>query len=65
MCESDAYIKDDGKEELLAKEIVTLMPRGNGYILIDLSGNKYELNDVVIDHINFVAHKIFFKKIKR
>jgi predicted RNA-binding protein len=65
MCESDAYIKDDGKEELLAKEIVTLMPRGNGYILIDLSGNKYELNDVAIDHINFVAHKIFFKKIKR
>jgi predicted RNA-binding protein len=62
MCESNAYIKDDGKEELFAKEIVTLIPIEDGYTLIDLSGNKYELKNVVIDHINFIAHKIVFKK---
>jgi len=34
MCESSVYVKEDGEEKLIAKEVVSLIPRENGFIFI-------------------------------
>lgn len=63
MCESKVYLVEDGKMNLVAEEVVSMTPKGNGYVFVDISGKKYELEDVVIEYIDFVQHKVVLKKI--
>jgi len=64
MCESDVYVKEDGEEKLIVKEIISLIPRENGFILINISGKKYEIHNVVIEYIDFINHKVVLRKTK-
>lgn len=62
MCESNVYIKIDGGEELLARDIVSLTPKEDKFILIDIIGNRYEVENVAIEYIDFVSHKVVLKR---
>ena len=63
MCESNAYIIKEGKEELLAKDISYLSTEKNKVVLISIEGKRYELDNTVIDYIDFLKHKIVLKPI--
>ncbi|MEM1645804.1 MAG: CooT family nickel-binding protein [Ignisphaera sp.] len=65
MCESKVYLMEDGKMNLVAEEVVSMVPKGNGYVFIDITGRRYELENVNIEYIDFVQHKVVLKKIVR
>jgi len=62
MCESDVYLVDVEGERLIAREIARMMPRQNGFIFVDIYGNKYEVENVEIDYIDFLGHKVVLKR---
>lgn len=64
MCESKVYLKRNGKLELVAEDVVSLVPSDKGFKFIDISGRTYEVENAVIDHIDFVGHKVVLKPTK-
>ncbi|MEM0084500.1 MAG: CooT family nickel-binding protein [Candidatus Methanomethylicia archaeon] len=63
MCESDIYVKSDGKEELLVKDVVSLVPKEGKFIFVDITGKVYELENVTIEYIDFISHKVVLRRI--
>lgn len=63
MCESNVYIKSDGKEELLVKDAVSLVSKEGKFIFVDITGKIYELENVTIEYIDFISHKIVLRRI--
>jgi len=62
MCESNAYIFRDDKEELILKSVDQLTPQDDGgFLLVDIFGNqkiiKYKLKKM-----NLVDHRIIFEE---
>lgn len=62
MCESKVYIKKNGDIELVANDVVTLIPKERGFRFIDIAGKVHEVDDVDIEYISFVDHKIVLRK---
>ncbi|MCS7096954.1 MAG: CooT family nickel-binding protein [Candidatus Methanomethylicia archaeon] len=62
MCESNVYVRINGKEELLIKDVISLVPKEDTYIFIDITGRKYEIENVIIEFIDFISHKIVLKR---
>jgi predicted RNA-binding protein len=60
MCESTAYLKTGEQEELLLEEVVMVRPENGRFILINILGDRKEV-EAVIDHIDLLKHKIIFK----
>jgi len=50
--------------ELIVENAVSLTPKEGGFIVIDISGKRYELDNVSIDYIDFLNHKVILKKNK-
>jgi len=65
MCESRVYLMENGKINLVAEDVVSMTPKGNGYVLVDIAGRRYEVEDVVIEYIDFVQHKVVLKRTTR
>lgn len=63
MCESKVYINEEGELRLIADEVVSMIPKGNGYVFIDIVGRTYEVQEVVIEFIDFVQHRVILKKV--
>lgn len=63
MCESRVYLRKNNSVELIAEDIVSITPKENGFKLIDISGKVYEVNDVVIEYIDFVNHRVILREI--
>lgn len=62
MCESKVYVRKNGGLELIAEDVVALEPKGNGFRLVDVSGKVYEVEDVIIERIDFVEHKVVLRR---
>ena len=62
MCESVAYIKEGGSEKIYAKDIAAMVLEADKIILIDISGNRYTLTDVVLEYVDFIGHRIILRK---
>jgi|UniRef100_A0A7J2U1R2 predicted RNA-binding protein len=62
MCESSVYLIDVNGERLVAKEVASMTPKQNGFIFVDIYGNKYEVNDAEIAYIDFIGHRVVLKK---
>jgi predicted RNA-binding protein len=62
MCESSVYLIDVNGERLVAKEVASMKPKQNGFIFVDIYGNKYEVNDAEIAYIDFIGHRVVLKK---
>ena len=62
MCESSAYLKNkDGQEELLLEDVVMLKPSGGRIVLMNILGEKKEI-EASIDQIDLLKHKIILRK---
>lgn len=61
MCESNAYVYRDGKEEFLMDNVILLEPRNNKLYLRSLLGEEKLFNGVVKE-IKFMDHKIILQE---
>jgi predicted RNA-binding protein len=61
MCESSAYLRHDGEDQLLLEDVVWMKPDGPKIVLTNILGEKKELR-AIIDHIDLLHHKIILKE---
>ncbi len=62
MCESNAYLIKEGKEELLMESVDILEPgEKDGYRLVDIFGVQ-KIIKARIKSLNLVNHKILFEE---
>jgi len=61
MCESNAYLVQDGREELLLEDVVLIQPEGKKILLTGIFGER-ELIDAKIKTIDLLHHKIILEK---
>jgi predicted RNA-binding protein len=61
MCESTAFLVEDGKEEKLMEDVITLKPEGGKIILKNILGETKEIQ-AVVDHIDLMDHRIVLRK---
>lgn len=60
MCESTAYLKKDGKEEMLMENVALIkVVDGDKFILEGLLGESLEVNGG-LEEINLMDHRILF-----
>ncbi len=60
MCEANAYyIDEEGKEEVLMKEVDIIVPDEEKYLIKDIYGNQKFIKGK-IQKISLVDHKIIF-----
>ena len=60
MCESNVYIKQNDKEELVMENVASITPvEEDRYLLKGLLGERKEVKGHIAD-INLMAHKIIF-----
>ncbi len=62
MCESKAYLKENGKEWEVMDEVAYLRILAEGVELVRIDGARKVLKNIGIDEIDFIHHKIFLKK---
>ncbi|MCD6292451.1 MAG: CooT family nickel-binding protein [Deltaproteobacteria bacterium] len=60
MCELNAYIKQDGHENLLMEGVFIIKPEAGKVLLENLFGEQ-KLIDAKIDQVSLMEHKIFLK----
>jgi predicted RNA-binding protein len=62
MCEANAYLVKDGKEELLMESVNILEPLENeGYRLVDIFGDQKTIKARILG-MNLVNHKVLFEE---
>ena len=61
MCEADAYISRDDKEELVLKSVDLVKPLDDGYLLVDIYGTQKTVKGR-LKQMNLVNHRIIFEK---
>ena len=61
MCEADAYISRDDKEELVLKSVDLVKPMDDGYLLVDIYGTQKTIKGK-LKQMNLVNHKIIFEE---
>jgi predicted RNA-binding protein len=61
MCEADAYISRDDKEELVLKSVDLVKPLDDGYLLVDIYGTQKTVKGK-LKQMNLVNHRIIFEK---
>jgi len=62
MCEATAFLLgDDGREDLVLKDVDILRPRGKRIYLCDIFGEQREI-EAQIKEISLLHHRILLKK---
>ena len=65
MCEANAFVLREGKEELLLEGVDTVQPEENGqYRLVSIFGEQ-KIIQGKLKGMNLVNHKILFEDVKR
>ena len=62
MCEGTVFLVSGGNEEEVMKDVLFLEARENRFVLIDLLGNRKELQ-AKIKNIDFMHHKVVLEEI--
>jgi predicted RNA-binding protein len=57
MCQSNAYITRDGKEEMILSDIISIKPAGNHLRLTNLFGEE-KIIEASIEEVDLLHHKI-------
>ena len=61
MCEANAYISRDSKEELILESVDMITPQDNGeFLLVDIFGSQ-KIVKGKLKQMNLVDHKIVFE----
>lgn len=61
MCEANAYLRRDGKEELLLEMVDKVIPNEEGLVLEDIFGRR-KIIKARIAELALVDHKIVLEK---
>jgi predicted RNA-binding protein len=62
MCEANAYISRDSKEELILESVDLVTPQDNGeFLLVDIFGSQ-KIVKGKLKQMNLVDHKIVFQE---
>jgi predicted RNA-binding protein len=61
MCESNAYFKKGGNEELVLKEVSVLKPLPDGEVFLENILGEQKTLKARIQEIDFMAHKIILE----
>lgn len=64
MCQSNAYLAIDSKEELIMEDVILIKPEGEKTLLVGLFGER-ELIDAVIKTIDLLDHKIILESLHK
>ena len=64
MCESAAFVEGDGEPELILKDVATIKPQGDGWLLVSLFGEKRQVNRK-LKLIDLMGHRILFDQKER
>jgi len=60
MCEANAYIDKDGREELILESVDRVEPQeGGGFLLVDIFGRQKTVK-APLKRMNLVSHRIVF-----
>jgi predicted RNA-binding protein len=60
MCEANAYMDKDGREELILESVDRVEPQeGGGFLLVDIFGQQKTVK-APLKHMNLVNHRIVF-----
>lgn len=62
MCESNAFLQDGEKEEMLMKSVDTIEPFKDGLKLVDIFGKEMFINARIKD-MTLLNHRIILEKI--
>jgi len=57
MCQSNAYMIENGKEEMILSDIISIKPVGNGLRLTNLFGEE-QIVEASIEEVDLINHKI-------
>lgn len=61
MCEANAYLRQEGKEELLLEMVDKVLPHDDGLVLEDIFGRR-KIVKAKIAELALVDHKIILEK---
>ena len=61
MCEANAYLRQDGKDELLLEMVDRVVPHEEGLLLEDIFG-KRKIIKAKIAELSLVDHKIILER---
>lgn len=64
MCQSNAYLAIDSKEELIMEDVILIKPEGEKTLLVGLFGER-ELIDAAIKTIDLLDHKIVLESLHK
>jgi predicted RNA-binding protein len=64
MCQSNAYIIKDGKEEMILSDIISIKPTGNRLLLTNLFGEE-EVIEASIEEVDLLHHPRLHAEEKR
>ena len=62
MCDTNAYIRDAGADELYIESIARIEVRGNMLNITSIFGDKKELNGRILE-INFQGGKVIMERL--
>lgn len=63
MCEANAYLRKDGKEELFFENVDKVLPHEDGLLLEDIFGRR-KIVKARIKELALVDHRIILEKIE-
>ncbi|WP_027364963.1 CooT family nickel-binding protein [Desulfotruncus alcoholivorax] len=61
MCEANAYLRQDGKDEILMEMVDKVIPEEDGLVLEDIFGRR-KMIKARIKELALVDHKIILEK---
>ena len=61
MCEANAYLRSDGKEEMLMEMVDKIIPQDGGLVLEDIFGRRQVIKARIAE-LALVEHRIVLEK---
>lgn len=61
MCEANAYMIQNGTEELIMEAVDSVEPEEDGFRLVNIFGEQKFIRGVIYS-LSLVDHKVYFKK---
>lgn len=61
MCEATVYVKTDGQEEELLRDVVLMQPDGDAWLLVTLLGEQKLVRGTIVK-LDFLKHTVHLSR---
>ena len=62
MCESKVILIEGGKKKVVMEAAAVIHVKGKRAVIIDITGNEVQLDDVAVKDMNLMKHEISFAR---